>query len=165
MDPEDARELELALRALCAVVGGVTMMLGAWRARLVATIGAPKVVVRAPRRLRWLYVAAAAALAAWLLAANPGVPLVTGLVLLALGVALVLIAPGAQDSLLGSDGVQLGWHARRFADLDEWRLTGDHLRLRLFDEWVAVHAPAELHEELRAQLSAANPDRESSFSR
>jgi hypothetical protein len=165
MDADDARELELALRSLAIVLGGATLVLVAWRARLAAARGTPRVVVLAPRRLRWAYLAAAALTAAWLLAANPGVPVVPALSVLVLAALLVSLAPGSEDSLLGSHGVQHGWHARRFADLEEWRLTGDHLRWRLFDEWLAAHAPAELHAELRAQLTAANAGRESRFQR
>ena len=165
MDADDARELAMALRTLSLVLGGALLLLLAWRARLAATLGTRRLVVRAPRRLRWTYLFATALTAAWLLAANPGVPTVPALTVLVLGAALVACAPGAEDSLLGSHGAQHGWHARRFADLDEWRLTGDHLRWRLVDEWVAVHAPAELHDELRGQLTAANAERASRFQR
>lgn len=165
MDADDARELSMALSTLSVVLGGALMLLLGWRTRLAATVGARRVVVRAPRRARWLYVAAVALTAIGLVLADGLVPLVPALTVLALGTALVLLSPGAEDSLLGTQGVQHGWHARRFADLEEWRLTGDHLRWRLFDEWVAAHVPVDLHAELRGELTAANAERESRFQR
>jgi hypothetical protein len=165
MTPEQAQSLELLLRILALVLATALLFLGAWRLRLRRTLGEPRVSVRPGRRVRFVYHAAALAAAAMVAFSGLEVPLEPALAVLALGVALVALAPGEQDSLLGSQGVQVGWHARRFADLEEWRLTGDHLRLRLFGEWVAVHAPAALHAELRAQLVAANPGRESRFQR
>jgi len=165
MSAEDAQQLELSLRTLAALLGAAAVCLFAWRARLGAAVGTPRVVVRPARPARRVYLAAVVGLAVWLLVSDAGVPVAPSLVVLGLGVALVLIAPGAQDSVLGSSGVQYGWHARRFEQLEEWRLTGDHLRWRLFDEWIAAHAPAELHAELRTQLTAANAERESRFQR
>jgi hypothetical protein len=165
MTSEQAQSLELLLRFLALVLAVALLSLGAWRLRLRRTLGEPRVVVRPGRRARWLYHAAALAAAVGVVVSGLEVPLAPSLSVLALGVALAALAPGEQDSLLGSQGVQYGWHARRFADLEEWRLTGDHLRLRLFGEWVAVHAPAALHAQLREQLVAANPGRESRFQR
>ena len=86
-------------------------------------------------------------------------------VLLCLGTALLLVfaTPGVHDAVLGEGGVQRGWHARRFESLEEWRLTGDHLRFRLFGEWTSVPCPPERQGELREKLSKLVPERESPF--
>ena len=82
---------------------------------------------------------------------------------LLLGILLVWITPGFHDAVLGELGVQRGWFARRFADLEEWRLTGDHLRFRLDGEWTAVPCPPAEQARIRAALLAVNPERESRF--
>jgi hypothetical protein len=86
-------------------------------------------------------------------------------VLLCAGCALLTAfsAPSADTAILGIGGVQRGWHARRFESLEEWRLTGDHLRFRLFGEWTSVPCPAERQAEIRAKLHEVAPDRESPF--
>ncbi len=102
------------------------------------------------------------AILAWILL-QPGVWPVP--VLLCLGIAqlLVFTTPGAHDAVLGEGGVQRGWHARRFESLEEWRLTGDHLRFRLFGEWTSVPCPPEHHFRLRSKLVQLVPERESPF--
>jgi len=52
---------------------------------------------------------------------------------------------------------------RRFEDLEEWRLTGDHLRWKLFGEWQACEVPSAESESLRTKLEQLIPDRESRF--
>jgi hypothetical protein len=86
-------------------------------------------------------------------------------VILCLGSALLLVwtTPSASTAILGTGGVQRGFHARRFESLEEWRLTGDHLRFRLFGEWTSVPCPPAHQAELRAKLLALAPDRESPF--
>lgn len=102
------------------------------------------------------------AILTWILV-QPGVWPVP--VLLCLGSALLLVftTPGAHDAVLGEGGVQRGWHARRFESLEEWRLTGDHLRFRLFGEWTSVPCPPEHQFRLRSKLVQLVPDRESPF--
>ncbi len=86
-------------------------------------------------------------------------------VLLALGSAMLLVmtTPSAATAILGVGGVRRGWHARRFESLEEWRLTGDHLRFRLFGEWTSVPCPQERQAEIRAKLVELVPERESPF--
>lgn len=86
-------------------------------------------------------------------------------VVLALGSALLLVhvTPSSSHAVLGEGGVQRGWHARRFESLEEWRLTGDHLRFRLYGEWTSVPCPPHHQAALRAKLTALAPDRESPF--
>jgi len=102
------------------------------------------------------------AILAWILV-QPGVWPVP--VLLCLGIAqlLVFTTPGGQDAVLGEGGVQRGWHARRFESLEEWRLTGDHLRFRLFGEWTSVPCPPDHQFSLRSKLVQLVPERESPF--
>lgn len=157
--------LESALRGLAVLLTAATFALAAWCAHLRRTVGVVRVIERPRSKLRYAYYAAVAIAAALATFAGLDVPLVPALAVLAAGVALAALAPGDQDGALGAAGVQYGWHARRFAQLEKWRLTGDHLRWRLFGDWVATHAPAALHAELRAQLTAANPGRESRFQR
>lgn len=71
--------------------------------------------------------------------------------------------PVRADGAFGSDGVHHGWRARPLAELEEWRLTGDHLRVRLADEWVAVHLPRDRQQEARQRLQESCADRESRF--
>lgn len=86
-------------------------------------------------------------------------------VTLCLGAALLLVwtTPGVHTAVLGEGGVQRGAHARRFESLEEWRLTGDHLRFRLHGTWTSVPCPPERQAELRAKLVALVPERESPF--
>ena len=86
-----------------------------------------------------------------------------GCLLLVPVLALVWLGPGFQDALLGEHGVQRGWQARRFEDLEEWRLAGAHLRFRLGGEWTAVPCPPERQPALRERLLRLNPERESPF--
>jgi len=82
---------------------------------------------------------------------------------LMLGILLAWITPGSNDAVLGEDGVRRGWSARRFQDLEEWRLTGEHLRFRLEGEWTAVPCPPAQQARVREMLIAANAAGESRF--
>jgi hypothetical protein len=86
---------------------------------------------------------------------------------LALGSSLAAFAltPGARDSWLGSSGVRVGFQARRYEELEEWRLIGDHLRWKLFGTWIASDLPKEQHATLRETLERLAPERESRFNR
>ena len=82
---------------------------------------------------------------------------------LAAGLAITWLRPGFEDHVFGTEGVRRGWFARRFEDLDEWRLTGEHLRWRLYGVWLATEVPTEHHAELRAHLEEIAPERQSRF--
>lgn len=82
---------------------------------------------------------------------------------LLLAVLVVWVTPGFEDAVLGEYGVQRGWSARRFADLEEWRLTGSHLRFRMHGEWTSVPCPPAEQAWLRETLVAANAAGESRF--
>ena len=83
--------------------------------------------------------------------------------LLALALPIVLLSPGPEDSLLGQTGVQRGFYSRHFGELEEWRLTGDHLRYRLFGEWTSAPCPAQEQPRLRELLTRTIPERETPF--
>ena len=85
------------------------------------------------------------------------------LAVLALAAVLFRTAPSSRDSVLGERGVRHGWHARGFEEIEEWRLTGEHLRWKLFGEWQAVRVPPERRDELRERLVSLCPGRESRF--
>lgn len=164
--PPEVTPAQVASLALMPLV--VMLCIGLIAAQILSGIARLKVgpVVAADRRSasRWrivmtLLVAGAFAWAAidrsvWL------VPVV-----LCLGTALLLVytTPTARTAVLGEGGVQRGWHARRFEALEEWRLTGDHLRFRLFGEWTSVPCPPDHQAELRAKLVQLVPERESPF--
>ena len=50
-------------------------------------------------------------------------------------------------------------------ELEEWRLTGDHLRFRIGPTWLAVGLPAREHAGVRELLLERRPEAESRFSR
>lgn len=86
-----------------------------------------------------------------------------GSTLLALALANAWVAPSLSTRVLGEAGVQSGWCALRLERLEEWRLTGEHLRYRLGEEWLAVACPLTLQARVRAGLERAAPGRESRF--
>lgn len=138
----------------------VTQVLSAIaRVKLGAVIAADR---RSETRRRIVMAVIVLGLLAWTIV-DRGVWIVP--VLLALGSAmlLALTTPSAATAILGVGGVQRGWHARRFESLEEWRLTGDHLRFRLFGEWTSVPCPQERQAEIRAKLVELVPERESPF--
>lgn len=85
------------------------------------------------------------------------------LTLLLLALPIVLLSPGSEDALLGEQGVQRGFYTRHFHELEEWRLTGDHLRYRLFGEWTSAPCPAQDQPRLRELLTRLAPERETPF--
>ena len=165
MTEDNARTLEFLLWTMALALVTANLGLTLWRARLRRTTGPARLLSMPKRKPRRLYLAAIAVVGLLLFTTGLPIALPPALLVLVAALLLVLRVPGERDSVLGTQGVQYGWHARRFADLEEWRLTGDHLRWRLFGEWVASDAPAALHADLRGQLSAANPERESRFQR
>lgn len=165
MTPEQFQSLEALLWGMACLLVAANLGLALWRTHLRLTTGTPRQVVLSGRKPRRLYLAGIALVALLVLFARIPVAQPSALVVLVAAALLLLRAPGERDSVLGTDGVQYGWHARRFPALEEWRLTGDHLRWRLQGEWVSSDVPAALHADLRVQLASANPDRESRFQR
>jgi hypothetical protein len=159
-DPELPRILLDVTLVLLALATFATAIVVARAARRLGPVVARERGARLGRAVIAL-VLAAATVAVVLLRAE--VPLALCLAALALSAALLALAPVAHDSAIGESGVRRGWHVRTFAELEEWRLTGEHLRWRLFGEWCACALPLERHDELRAKLVAACPERESPF--
>ena len=53
--------------------------------------------------------------------------------------------------------------ARSFAELEEWRLTGDHLRFRLFGIWTSAPLPRPDQAAIRTALEREAAERESAL--
>lgn len=161
MPPESDSSLLLwaTVQAL-VVVDSVTL---AAFLRLRRRTGRTLFAVYRRRRYRMVLLAGLVVVALLVVFAGEGVPTSAALAVLALAAFNLAIAPGFADSIYGEEGVAVGWHARRYVDLDAWRLTGDHLRWSLRGIWVGSDVPARMHPELRAVLEAACPERESGF--
>jgi len=84
-------------------------------------------------------------------------------VLVVLSVAAVVLATHPRDGACGTEGVRSGSWSHAYGDLEEWRLTGDHLRFRFGGVWRAVALPGALHDEVRGRLEALAGERESRF--
>lgn len=115
------------------------------------------------RGRRYYAVAVILLLGAALVIFDTGVPLSPALQVLAPAVMLTLLTPGLRDTALGEHGVRSSWYVRRFEELEEWRLTGEHLRWKLHGDWQAVAVPAERLDALRTTLETVAGDRESRF--
>jgi hypothetical protein len=74
-----------------------------------------------------------------------------------LGLLLAWLVPGMRDTVLGETGVQSGWSARRFEDLEAWYLTGSHVGFKIHGEWAQAPCPPAQQARIRAALVAANP--------
>lgn len=148
--------------ALASIVVAVCTF--AWSRRLAAAVGKPSHRQRPRRGLRMFLLVGVLATGA-LVWFQAGDLWRTAPLLILVGAALnLLTSPGFQDSVYGDRGVQYGWYARRFEQLEAWRLTGEHLRWRLFGEWVSSRVPPSEHTALRARLEELAPGRESRFS-
>jgi hypothetical protein len=133
------------------------------RAKSRRSTGTPRFVRRGSRGYRNLVVALCLSLLVLVLVARaPHLALL--LALLGGAAGSLWLVPRQADELYGSTGVQRGWRSRRFEELEEWRLTGDHLRFRIERTWLAVGLPAGEHAAARALLEERCPGRESRFS-
>lgn len=143
---------------------GALVVVFAVRARQRKKTGAARYSSCAPRHYRNVAsVLVAAALVALLLRGGE-LALPGGTALLA-ALACLWLRPHAGDEVFGAEGVQRGWQARSFDELEEWRLTGDHLRFRIGPTWLAVGLPAREHAGVRELLLERRPEAESRFSR
>lgn len=82
---------------------------------------------------------------------------------LLLGILLAWLLPGTRDAVLGETGVQSGWSARRFEDLESWYVTGSHVVCQIRGEWTEAPCPPAQQARIREALAAANPDGETRF--
>jgi len=152
-------------RDLCTLVFGVPVLfelvvgllvVSVIRARNQRTIGRVLAEERPRRALRLIAGSALqlAAFAAILLAeADTRVIAFAGLFFLP-ALALVWFGTGFEDAVLGSSGVQRGWHSRSFAELGEWRIEDELLKFRVQGAWTSVPCPRERQPELRSSLPA-----------
>jgi len=76
---------------------------------------------------------------------------------------LAWLSPGFRDRACGETGVIYGWYGRAYEDLEEWRLTGEHLRFKMNGEWAAVEVERDVRTKLRQVLEAKAPETESSY--
>lgn len=83
--------------------------------------------------------------------------------LVPLSLAAVVLARPAGGRACGARGVRSGSWSHAYGDLEEWRLTGDHLRFRVGAVWRAAALPRGLHPEVREVLVALVGERESRF--
>lgn len=127
------------------------------------TIGEPIAVERPSKRLRRMVLLGAQAIVLAVVAMKGDLPLAWVVPCMVLAAAIVIFAPGFKDAVCGDTGVQRGWYARRFENLEEWRMTGEHLRFRLFGEWTSVPLPAASQPKIREKLLQLCPTRESRF--
>ena len=111
-----------------------------------------------------VYQGLAAGALAWVLSLGvlPWLPVV---LLIALSLGAITLSFSAGDQACGTHGVRSGVWALSYCDLEEWRLTGEHLRFRYGGVWRAVMIPAELQGPLRSRLEEALGSSESRFKR
>jgi hypothetical protein len=162
MQPADAERL---LWIFAGVLVAVDVFLFAWSRRSSARVGTVRHAARRNRQ-RWLAAFGLALLAGLVLAApgeTDGFERGPALLVLSAAAALVALCPASGESVYGELGVRRGWHARRFDELEEWRLMGEHLRWKLRGEWISSQVPPAEHEALRAKLVGLCPERESRF--
>jgi hypothetical protein len=152
------------LHATTALLAFSVLFVLAHTLRARSTLGTPISVVRGGRRERWLGALALLAVAGIVGWAGPREVAVAALP--ALGLALVLqgLRPSFGDRVCTETGVRSGWFWRRHEQLEEWRLSGDHLRFRVRGDWLAVDLPRQHHAAMRERLARLIPDRESRFS-
>lgn len=155
--------LALALAALWVLAGliGVLRLRAARGARLGERLGQQ---TGKPLGRMLILGALVAALVAVLLAEwEPGLQAAVGGLLVA-SALLTWLRPGAADRECGTEGVRHSWYVIGFREVAEWRLTGEHLRFRLFGEWTAAPLPEIEHPRVRQNLESVAADRESRFS-
>ena len=93
----------------------------------------------------------------------PEFPTAEAVMTLLLGAILVVVIPDPTDRACGDKGVVSGWTTVEYTAVAEWRLTGQHLRFRVAEEWTAVEVPRESRQKLRTTLENLIPERESRF--
>lgn len=159
MDPQSTGMLVLTSMLLSTV----TLFVVVREAHGTLSLGRIVTRVRPGRQRRWLAVAAMAAVVGATAVGDLGVEVSLAFSVLSAAAVMLLFTSGLRDTVFAEHGVRSGWFVRRFKDLEEWRLTGDHLRWKLFGEWQACEVPLAQQADLRARLEQLIPDRESRF--
>ncbi len=90
-------------------------------------------------------------------------PTLPSCALIVLSSAAMVLARYQRGGVCGDAGVRSGCFSCTYADLEEWRLTGEHLRFRVNEVWRAVSLPQPLHTEVRGRLESLAEGRESRF--
>ena len=157
----DEQHLDFLLLLSTALLGTVALFVGIWQVQNRRRLGRVRLRRRGRRRIRLVLVLGAVGIVGLLAWADPWGRSPQGLALGLLAVWLIASSPGFQDSVWGEEGVQRGWYARRYAELEQWRLVGEHLRWKLFGVWVSTDVPSSEHAALRRKLEAQAPGRES----
>lgn len=157
----DILRLLLGLSAAALLIGSVCAITLRVRASRVVGEVFERSVLSPARRLIAIALVALAALAAF---GAEGIGLTWSLLPLALSGLYLALRPGVHDRVTGRDGVRRGWYVRSLGELEEWRLTGDHLRFRLRGRWEAVPLSAARQADFAERLRAEAPGRESQFS-
>ena len=85
--------------------------------------------------------------------------------LIGLSSAAMILARYQRGGACGEAGVRSGCFSYTYGELEEWRLTGDHLRFRVGEIWRAVSLPEPLHAEVRGLLQNQAGGLESRFSK
>jgi hypothetical protein len=160
---DPAISTEHGLSAALVMLGLATVAAAAVLARERRLAGPPVASEKPGRTLRVLAVTAVAPVLAGVVVDAGDGPAALAIGVLALSAALFAFAPSVHDSVLGENGVRRGWHVRSFRELEEWRLTGEHLRWKLRGEWQACRVPPERVEALHRTLADLCPERESRF--
>ena len=109
-----------------------------------------------------LYALAGAAFCVFAAQSSPALP---ASILVGLACAAVLLSRRQRGQACGEAGVQRGCFSCAYEDVEEWRLTGDHLRFRVGEVWRAVSLPSALHPELRGVLEGRAEGLESRFAK
>src|SRR6185295_17444224 len=147
LTPESARQALLPCALILLVALAVTAQL-VLRAR--KTVGPVIAEIRPRQGLRRAGLVAVQGCALAFIVWAGGLPLGPTSVCVGIAIILSYMAPGLKDAVCGEEGVQRGYYARSFAELEEWRLAGEHLRFRLFGEWTSVPLPPNDQPRIRA---------------
>lgn len=155
--------MERLLLATAALLAGSLLFVIAHTLRGRAALGAVIAASRAGASERWLGAAFIAGVGAWgALGGPPELRLSVWLVVVP-ALVLQLARPSFGDRVCAEGGVRSGWFWQRYEQLEEWRLSGDHLRFKVRGEWLAVDLPRAEHARVRARLLERAADRESRF--
>jgi|SRR5688572_11965910 len=167
MESAQSGELVFLLKGTAVFQAAALLFVLAWNARASQCTGRTIHAVR--RRMAWRYALLAGIALLGLVCILADAPVLEGKLpaaaVLGLSAALIALQPGFADSRCGERGVQIGWNARRYQELPEWHLRGEHLRWRQGQNWVACDLPVAEHAAVRARLEQLAPGRESALSR
>ena len=149
------------LTAGLSLAGGLAAALS-HRARALRVVGAPLHRSERGTHLRGLG-ALFLVLVALATRAGSGDAPPWALPILAATLVCTWLLPQESEFVYGEGGLSVGWTIVGWSDLEEWRMTGEHLRFRLNGRWRALPIPAAKREELRAILEEKSAAAESPF--